>query len=543
MNTLQVSAFFLVSTLAGWMAVDWCLPAPPVPARRALIPDDVRVEITAHLPPANIASLTRDLLRPGHPEAEPAVALQLAKQIAPADFAKSLNEIRTLTGPAKGVFQRAVVRRWLTVDPAAAVTWCLGHDWELTSEAMKEWTRLDAAAAQSFITRLPRERRDQAVSNIAETMASIDPAAVPAFIKRVGTEFDEGRLIPALEKLASQDPQELLKSAETLQPVLRHRARTVAASAMAVKDLNGAIAWAQAQPDHQMILEGLFSANLPPASVLPAFAALSGEQRHLVLNASGDSWGFHDPEAFLKALPAAAALGITEQELSSSITSAVGRLNQDGPQESLAAFHQLLPDQPDLWAREFVIKWAQTDPAAARAWVEKLPDESLRERAVQYIDGYQEVRHYEETLGAEFASSFEHFTASSHTTRDPTPIELQKILSSHSGTGLSQGTGEESDIRQNFPSDYAHWLASEAPSENTNNRISEFIREWSPENPSAAAAWLVTLPDSDGKKQGLHDAIRQWRSLAPQQARQWAESLPEGTERQSVLDILGPLPQ
>lgn len=529
-------ATLAVAALTGWSGMGWISSQAKDTARRVpLIPREAEENIDpAQTDPE---SLIRRVHRPGHPEDEPLAALQLAKQIAPADFVRFMEADRLLPdSAAKAVFRLAAVRRWLTTDPRAAVNWCAGHDARLFTEAVKEWTRMDPAAAEAFSAGMPARFRDTALTAVAGVLASSDPDSLTGFIKRTGASLNASELAPAFRIIAQRDLQTLLNLTERLPSHLQSHAHWEAATVMAAKDLNGAISWAQKQTESSMLLGCILSTGLPPEKLLSAFASLTVEQQKEVLEDNRGSWASRDPEGLLKVLRAAEEAGILDGESDppagadspedrfpsersfreSAISSALSHLLEEGPVEALAAIQRHSPDHPEWWVKQLAESWGLKDPAAASAWAAQLPNDELREKALSIISSR-----------SRFSILDFEFRGYSADQLDELPPEkrIEKLESASSHAPWNSPKDTEYQIRNCQPQEYSLWLAAQPPSENTDARIEMFIREWGAEEPAAAAAWLATLPESEGKQKASHDLMRLWQSLAPKEARAGQENV------------------
>ncbi|HWB05667.1 MAG TPA: hypothetical protein VG796_21790 [Verrucomicrobiales bacterium] len=528
-------ATLAVAALTGWIGMGWFSSQAKDTARRVpVIPREAEENIDPNQ--TDSESLIRRVHRPGHPEDEPLAALQLAKQIAPADFVRFMEADHLLPdSAAKAVFRLAAVRRWLISDPRAAVNWCAGHDDRLFTEAVKEWTRMDPAAAEAFSAGMPARLRDTALTVVAGVLASSDPDSLTGFIQRTGASLNASELAPGFRSIAQRDLQTLLNLTEQLPSHLQSQAQWEAAIAMAAKDLHGAISWAQKQTESSMLLGCILSTGLPPEKLLPAFASLTVEQQKEVLEDNRGSWASRDPGGLLKVLRAAEEAGILDEGTEplpradspedrfpsersfreSAISSALNYLLEEGPVEALAAIQQHFPDHPEWWVKQLAESWGLKDPAAASAWAAQLPNEELREKALSTISNRSSVPIWDLEIMSYGADQLDEYS----------PEKRMKMLDSASGHAPSHSLKDtEYRIRNCQPQEYSLWLAAQPPSENTNARIEMFIREWGAEEPAAAAAWLGTQPESEGKQKASHDLMLLWKSLSPKDAKAWQDA-------------------
>ncbi|HEX2746466.1 MAG TPA: hypothetical protein VHM91_00595 [Verrucomicrobiales bacterium] len=526
------SLYLLLAACGGWLGMDRMLPDAKGPTKHsALFPISQRPDKTK---PSDkeVTVLLTGVRRPGKGGEEMLAALELARQIAPADFVRYLDARRQLPpNGADDVFISAVLRRWLALDPAAAVGWCSQHASHLMADALTEWARRDPAAAEACVLAMPFRGRDDGIAAVAATLALADPQRAIDLLRRGAPEY-VGPSHEVFQILARRDTSWLLKAADSLPGNLAGAARNAAVENMARSDFAGAAAWAKSQPDWSSLVDALRSDSIFPAKALAAWGSLPPDLRKEI-GAWRIEWGKSDPEGFLKAVNGA-ALNIPDAEMAAVVSPAVDQILFQGEAKGLQVLQQLLPDRPALWALRLADSWRWFDAPAARAWARQLTDASLRDAVLTKIQEAESPPTEIETYGPRFmAPSFD--ATGSQMIREREPEEFMAALKKH---GSSIGDAEVLEIRKDYPALYARWLTDPEGPGLEEAFTSSFADDWAGIEPAAAATWVASLPDTEEKQSTLKEVAERWHSMAPQQVQKWADALPEGRSRDTVMKAI-----
>lgn len=526
---LRALCLLTVATGCGWLAMDWLLPESPGNPRSNIRAFSGLAPATGLSSNAEVRARVRGLRCPGKGGEEMLAALELARQIAPADFAKYLDERRQL--PANGaeeVFVSAVLRRWLVHDPAAAVAWCVFHDSRFQADALTEWTRSDPAAAQANVLAQPTRGRDDGICAVAEALALTDARGALDFLRRAAPEF-VFQSAKVFQILAKQDSAWLLEAAATFPDNLRGEAREAVLQNMAAKDFAAAAVWAASQGDWWSLTDTLLSRSIDPAKALAAWPSLPPKIRSELVG-SRIAWGETDPENFLKAAKNAASK-IPDNELADLVREPVSQILYQGMEKGVADLQRLLPDHPGLWALQVAGHWGWRDASDARAWASQLADDSLRAKALEIIKERDSTDASVRDDDASPAGLL--FNADGpQMFRERTAEELMAVLKTN------EWNSDVRLIREEYPALYARYLTDPAGPGLKEGYAAAFVSEWAGDEPAAAAAWVASLPDSKEKQTMLREAADTFLSLAPNQFRRWASSL-KGTDRDTVMEVIG----
>jgi hypothetical protein len=493
-RALQRIVLFATAAFGGWWGTGAFLPAEGRTAKRSpLIPLNDGAGISGGQRLGIAARLTA-LRRPGSGGEEMLAACALAQEISPLEFAAYLNEARHLPANAAGdIFRNLIVQRWLSLDPAGAMTWCRRNDTALAAAALTAWTRADAVAAGSYVLSLPP--REQNLATVAAVLAETDFSKAIDFLCKAPNGSTQG-LDTVFDKLAAKDQQWLLDNAGKLPRYTAMRARMSAVKAWATSDFSGAVKWWQSQPDREDLIGGVKAAAPAPDKLLEAWAGLSPLARNELMVSQIFTWGKDNPEAFLKAAADLDTLKISVSEWEELLKPAVDSLADGGFEKALPVLQQFLADHPDWWARRFAGRWSGTDREAARNWVASLQDSSLSKSC---LDAISEITGLIDYYGPRLPrlQTYVRFEAEGAAVlRDLTPGEVSSILSERakSDDGLDPVKQEMTRL---YPAGYAQWL------QDSGQPVEAFASEWASEDPAAAAAWVLSRPDSEERTQML----------------------------------------
>lgn len=523
----------LVCFVAGWLAASAVWPEPAATRTARIIPQAP----AKNRPAAELDDLINAVHRAGGPTAQMKAALALAASLSPADYQRMLERVRFLPEAAQKFFTPAVLRRWIEMDPATAVKWCVGN--ADLNDAMRHWTERDPAAARAFVATLPALYRNSAVSGCAAALAATDPAAAMAFIARFG--IDEYPVAPALHQLAKHDPGWLLKRSESLPASLRGIARTMAVSEMGRNDLTATVAWARQQPDQTALLSSLLNGIKDQRAALSVITCLPQHLQQSLLDSWASELSRKDHKETLTLLND--VQGLSEQAVKRLMDSAVRYLAAKDPAAAAAQLQTEFPNRVDMWAQALARTWAVTDLSAAKAWAATLPEGTARQQAIQTIEQI-ESRQAVATASTPLERLLGKGQPSRYVDQGDvlrlSPAERAAILQEISGPKQKDDyrlANIRGGMKQFFPAEYARWLAAEPEQ---SSQTSQFAREWAGEEPQAAAAWVLKLPAGEAKTTAIACVAGQWAALDPAAARQWVQSLPPGPERNTALQAVQP---
>ncbi len=531
---LRRSAVMFVCFAAGWLVASAVWQDAAAGARR-IIPAQQAAKARSA---TERDDLLQTVLRAGGPGAQIKAALALAASLTPADFRRMLEQERFMPAAAQNPFARAVLRRWIDADPAAAAKWCAGNSDSSLTEAMRLWTERDPAAARAFIASLPPRHRDNAIRGCADALAATDPAAALSFIARSPGNDDAWNFRDTFRQLATRDPRWLLDHAESLPASLRKAAREAAATEMVKNDFAAAVTWARQQPDHQGLLEKVLSGAKDKGAALSLVASLPANKQLDLVNAFSHQWFRKDPEAMLVQLRTATVL--SDNAVQQLLHAAAYQLAVTDPAAAAAQLQAQFPVNLDHWARPLASEWASQDPGAAKAWAFSLPAGTAREQAMQAI-AESEKAQSAGTAGTAVERVLAGLKGSGYVEQGAvlnlSAAERAAVLQEISGT---KGYNVERGMQEYFPAEYMQWLTKQPETPETQNKIPQFVQQWAGEEPEKAAAWVLKLPAGESRNAVAGSVAAQWLAVDPAAARKWVQSLPAGPERERALQAVSP---
>ena len=147
---------------------------------------------------------------------------------------------------------RLLIRRWVELNPAAAVNWVTQLDdaslhQELVDVVAVAWSQKDLPNALSWVESMPEDdTKHQALADLGYEVARVDPVnAMQIATQLPNSDYANGLLLHALAQYTSVDPEESQRLVLTLpQGSLRDQALTIVATVQARQDGVGAARFA-----------------------------------------------------------------------------------------------------------------------------------------------------------------------------------------------------------------------------------------------------------------------------------------------------------
>lgn len=282
---LALAAFFLVSTASGW----WVAGKLGLAAEKSES-TSVRRTVPPSGPAAGAHTALDDWIATVHgassPTARCRAAVDLAAAIPPADFRRALERRGDLPAhETRDFFAFAVLHRWLTTDPKAALTWCLN----MTRNGPRGNGRLGPArpeGGRSLPCRPPALL--QCCQRVLRRSGAKGPAAAIAVAAAHGA-WRADDLSRGFETLAQADPQRLLDAAPTFSVQAEAVARKEATGVMARRDFSKTLEWARTQPDATDLIHAVARAAPDGLAFLSVVSQAPERERAGLI--SNDFWG------------------------------------------------------------------------------------------------------------------------------------------------------------------------------------------------------------------------------------------------------------
>jgi RNA polymerase sigma factor (sigma-70 family) len=311
-----------------------------------------------------------------------------------ADYPKAWSFRKNLTREGlRDSLEQTLLKYWIELDPPAAlaaaesVTRYSGEN--QVSKWLGNWVEKDPAAALTWVQQeAPEAIRSSALATVLPNLARTDPqAAIAALAEMPASQRKDRTLSEVVEQWAAQDPAAAANYATNL-PFSMQRSKAVASVAeiWAKKDYDAVLSWAQKLPeaDQASVRDGALRV-MEEKDPAQAAAILQDLGRSNDISRTLQNWAKTDlGEAanWVKQLPQ----GRFYQLALSGLLPEWG--NRDP--RSAAEFVAAMPaekGQLQIHFQEVLPNWAGKDLQAATDWAKRLPDDSVRDSALNAVCG------------------------------------------------------------------------------------------------------------------------------------------------------------
>ncbi len=396
-------------------------------------------------------------------ERDPAAALARAGQI----------DDRTVRQAAS----KAVLDRWVQRDPAATLEYLAS----VGPDVPMDWTYITGSAYAAIavaepmlllqsIERLPSADRATARMHALNRWAKIDPTAALSYAaSRPTGEQRRWALTTAGRAYARIDAQGALNWALNVQPPSAGLVGTVLASVSVkspaqafdmARDLQSPEARSQAVQQIAMHLASNGQAAMAADRIL---AMADGNARREALGMLGDVWASQDPEAALNWY-AANQSTLGAEDVQRFTANAIRR----NPQQAARLIDQVAAELRPEWMGQVAAGFAESDPAAARAWLSRFQGEPGYDRAAANVA----VRRVGD---------------------DPREmIDLMATINDPQLAGQVATRAAHAWARTD-PAAAAEWAASLAQDKTRSDAVAQVAQVWSRQQPAAARSWILGL--------------------------------------------------
>jgi hypothetical protein len=539
MPRLTLPALFGIAGLAsGWLLSPVFLPRPGNITAKP--PSAGSPTASQNAKSSSLDESIQAVHAAGGPSAQMAAALRLAETLSPSDFEAMLEKARFLPAhSSQSIFMRTVLRRWVEADPSAAAQWCAGNATSQLPEALRLWSRQDAPGARRFLASLPMDVREKAVAACAAGMAESNPAAALQFLAtQADSNWSGYSFKEAFRMLAENDPDWLCGNCDRLPSPLRQSAYEAAAASMADKNWSEAASWAMKQPNSDGLLRTVLTKAPDPATALQFLASLPESSQS---SASNNLWKLtqKDPAGLMQALAATSSLSASA--VNNLLSAAMEPLKSKNPAAAAAQLQAAFPFPEKLaeYAHSIAGSWFQQDAAAARTWVEGLPDGDAKTKALDSLAAAEAKSRQAEIPPTNAA---DRLLSGLQTDESMDHSKVLRLTADERRMALAKGAARSSstfrDVMQTYhPEEYGRWLLAqgddggEAPNQ---NEVSEFSAKWAAEDPPSAAAWVLQIPNETARSQTAARVALQWAAVDPESAAKWIQLLPAGPVREAV---------
>ena len=445
----------------------------------------------------------------------------LAKRLSPSDFPGALKLANRSLAPVDSYpFVEALLNHWIQSDLAGALAHAHSpQNRRERSNALSElyaaWAALDPSAALAAAhSEAPANNRWAQVRAVLNTLSLAHPERAIQEIRALKNQALDDLLPVAISHLAQQDPAAAMREMSTLGVDQRLRITADVFQEWVRVDPDAAVAWCEGLPpglERRVSFTQLCSSIAvvdPARAVAIAQTSLAYDPERQILHQAFSTWCSRDLNAAEKWLAG------NSQEYP--------KLRQDWLRAAvefdpaIAARYldkNVSLEERSTFAKELTWQWAQTDPAAAQAWVSQLPPGAGRENAwAQLYSGQAEV--------------------------DPVgTLATVMALPADARKGAVGGVFQAWERRD---SDAATaWLIAQPPEIIGMTLSDRILNRLATQDPVAAGRIFLALPDPDQQLGLVDNLLGRWGVADLPGAVTFAQALPEGSIKEKALGTVG----
>ena len=543
----------IACALAGFATAAWLMPpALTVPASRATAPLPASSPLgqPAGSPaPATVQGYLDALRQAGTPGQQMAAALRFASLSDPEEIRALLDQANRFPAhAASALATQVLLKRWLELDPAAALEDSRRHFDKSLPKRLGTYAATRPAEAEAWILTLPGGKiKTEAWQELCAATAARDPGKAWDLLARSPSQTGDGsyEVRSLVEKLTAQDLEGTIARLASLPAMLLKTARNAISKQLMETDPARGWEWARQQPNPNGLISNAIEATLGknPAQAFAWLQSLPAAQRKRIMNEDGRNWnwGGRDNATLVTAL--SGNTGLTAEEKRDLALCFLGNSMWQDP-EGAEGFLPLLNEAqlPGSINNYLQSRARKTSNAATEAWIADLPPGPVRTAA----EGAWKEQQLPElpvdrSTPASLVSDFKKNSYIQET--DPRlPLlnasQVRELMADQSGSKSHFSGNILTGLAQINPAPAAAWLASVPIDGITGPQAAKFSAAWAQEDPAAAAAWVNSLPAGDLAITAAANVARQYHRYAPLEAQTWLHTLPAGPVREAAVKAM-----
>ncbi len=480
--------------------------------------------------------------------------LALAESVDPAQLPDLLDIVRAMPNSAERYdMERALLDRWVGVNPGAAVAWAAdlknaGQRETALVSVFDAWSARDPMAALAAVdTKMNPHTRENVLDSVLKNYGAQNPQGALAALKALPAEWGMGGLAQFIyENWARTDPMTAATAVIDLPPgYAKVMAMSRVAQAWTAQDPAAGMAWAQKQLGIGVswyAVAGMTESNPQIAATL-LDQLYNGNGRDTLTASVARNMAYTDPAAAVDWLNKNA----TGASYNKAMMELINNVGEDHAPVLAPAVLQMPAGQDrDNAIAHLALQWAMADRDAAVAWAQSLPasDSATRYAAFQGVVSI---------LGDNDPGAAVNFV-NTQLAGDPNQAKLlQDALNTWavydpqaalawaqnltdpavSANAMSQVIKGVTGANPQLGVQYAESLPA---GDARNQALAGVAAIWSANNPMGAAALLDEIPAGDTRNSATEQIATRWAKNDPGTASQWINSLPAGPARDAAVE-------
>lgn len=492
------------------------------------------------------------------PQARMEAALRLAENGTAEDIRALLDLDWKFPGDTSSSLAiAALLKRWLMLDPDAAVEYARVHEGKLLAKLIGNWSVADPEKAQAFALSLPAgTERAEAWAEICQASLHGEPGKTWDLLCRAPS-FTSG-VQEIMKKLITADPDDAIVRLEgDMPPELARSVRIGLSKELMKTDPDRAWAWIGTQSNSGELRGHALGAEFTkdPAHALALLASLGPEeQASRFSDRYSYGWKPKDIPALAAALQSEPGLSAdTKKQLAGEF---FGNAAWEDPAGTVSLLTLFPENEMPGRVTSLMNSWWRKDKAAGQEWLASLPIGPVRSAAEAAWDGLESAsaagppvdRNSPEGITASLKKG-EYFTDDDARLAKVTPEMLAEFppeKDAYQKEEMLEGLAEQN------PAAGAAWLQTwkmdtgagepggmSESAQAKSRQIGRFTSTWAAQDPAAAASWVGQLPAGDLARNAAANVAMQYSRYAPAEARKWIDSLPPGPVRQAAEQGVG----
>ncbi len=519
------------------------------------------------------------------------LALDVYGPLAARNPDEALRQARQLpAGQPREYAMMAIVKQVTKDDPVKAleIVEKVGSNQllaEFSPAIFAQWGAKDIDKATQAALQLPDPKeRNQYIQTMANALAQKDPQAAVAWLNQIPAgPAHESAQNGVISTWGYLDPQAAIAWAKNLpDATTRNTLLAGMLSSWSNKDLKGALAEALQFPNGEQkngLIQGM-AVNLAQTDIPGALAAMETLPPSKIKNATRESiissWIGKDPKAAMDYLNSSVPNGPEKAAILQHILEPLVHID---PKAALVVVQSLSSARKrNDTMTEILTNWTQRDVNAAKAYIETLPEGSVKNRVmfplISHLASSGDISSAVDMtskLGPGQVKNDAQISVAFAWARKDLPAATAYGMELPAGNTRNSFLASVADqLSRANPSGMDEWLKKLPDAESLDQVVTHIAPRWVADNMASAKAyamsmppgpaqdhlstevarqlvgqdpvkaldWVNQLPDSDGRKTALNAVFGQWALGNPATASAYLQAMPDGPTKQSAIPVV-----